>query len=173
MKNIVSAGYIDVIKGNESEIKTVGGGGETQRGVDSNSTLSREDKVRVVRELASREQAVVVMTGTTDLVSDGTRTFAVANGHEYLGAITGTGCTLGTTISAMTAAWYEGDRLAAVVAGILLFEIAAEVAAEKSSVEGPGTFVPAFLDTLYRIRTRTAGGDLSWLDREKVTMVDS
>lgn len=172
VKDILSAGYIDVIKGNESEIKTVFGSqaGESQRGVDSSSTLSHEDKVTLVRDLAAREQAVVVMTGKTDLVSDGRRTVAIENGHEYLGMITGTGCTLGTTISAMVAAWDGGDCLAAVVAGILLFEIAAEQAAKKASVEGPGTFVPAFLDSLYQIRTRTAQGDVQWVAAEKVTM---
>lgn len=189
MKEILSAGYIDVIKGNESEIKTVFGSthaaGESQRGVDSTSTLSHAEKVTLVRDLAAREQAVVVMTGTTDLVSDGLRTMAIANGHEYLGRITGTGCTLGTTISAFVAAWDDddddddgggrgpsSDRLAAVVAGLLLFEIAAEQAAEKASVEGPGTFVPAFLDSLYQIRTRTAQGDVQWLAVEKVTMIE-
>lgn len=187
VKSILSAGYIDVIKGNESEIKTVFGSGgdgddddEGQRGVDSSSTLSREERARMVRALAAREEAVVVMTGKTDLVSDGARTVAIDNGHEYLGAITGTGCTLGTTISAMVAASSSspsssssggGDRLAAVVAGILLFEIAAEQAAGKSSVEGPGTFVPAFLDSLYRIRTGTAGGDVGWLAAEKLSWV--
>lgn len=174
VKAILSSGYIDVIKGNESEIKTVYGStdGESQRGVDSSSTLTYEQRAQLVRDLAARERAIVVMTGKTDLVSDGSRTVAIANGHEYLGMITGTGCTLGTTISAMVAAWDGGDRLAAVVAGILLYEIAAEVAAEKGSVEGPGTFVPAFLDSLYQIRTKTGKGEISWLDAQKVTMVD-
>lgn len=164
-----------MIKGNESEIKTVYGSGstESQRGVDSSSTLSDDEKVRLVRALAAREQAIVVMTGKTDIVSDGTRVVAVQNGHEYLGMITGTGCTLGTTISAMVAACADGaDRLLFVVAGILLFEIAAEQAAAKGSVEGPGTFVPAFLDSLYRIRTGTAAGDWEWLSAEKVSMVE-
>lgn len=111
------------------------------------------------------------MTGKTDLVSDGRRVFAIDNGHEYLGMITGTGCTLGTTISAMVAAWYDQDRLAAVLAGILLFEVAAEMAAQKGNVEGPGSFVPAFLDSLYQLRTATAQGNLSWLAAAKVTVI--
>lgn len=183
VKEILAAGYIDVIKGNESEIKTVAAGssssgatGEAQRGVDSSSTLFRHEKIQLVRDLAARERAVVVMTGRTDLVSDGTRTVAIDNGHEYLGAITGTGCTLGTTISAMVAAACSGgggwDRLTAVVAGVLLFEISAELAADKATVEGPGTFVPAFLDTLYQVRRKTAEGDVWWLAKEKITMVE-
>lgn len=180
VKSILSAGYIDVIKGNESEIKTVysstGGSSdnaESQRGVDSSSTLSDAEKATLVRSLAAREQAIVVMTGKTDIISDGTRVVAVRNGHEYLGMITGTGCTLGTTISAMVAACAPGgDRLVAVVAGILLFEIAAEIAAAKGSVEGPGTFVPAFLDSLYQVRTATGKGEIGWLAAERIEMVE-
>lgn len=172
VKTILAAGRVDVIKGNESEIKTVSGAGESQRGVDSSSTLSRAEKVRLVRDLAAREEAVVVLTGKTDLVSDGSRTVAVDNGHEYLGAVTGTGCTLGTTISALVAASPGGDRLAATVAALLLYEIAAEQAARKSSVEGPGSFVPAFLDSLYQIRTGTARGDVEWLAAEKVSWAE-
>ncbi|KAF3770535.1 TMP-TENI-domain-containing protein [Cryphonectria parasitica EP155] len=179
VRDILAGGYIDVIKGNESEIKTVwyggnGGDAESQRGVDSSSTLSLEQKVHLVCQVAERKQAFAVMTGKTDFVSDGKRTVMVENGHEYLGMITGTGCTLGTTISAAVAAWSnKGDRLAAIVAGILLFEIAAEEAAGKSSVQGPGTFVPAFLDSLYELRMRTVEDDLGWLDQERITVFTS
>ncbi|ROW17508.1 hypothetical protein VPNG_00925 [Cytospora leucostoma] len=174
VKTILATGRIDVIKGNESEIKTVFGsvGGESQRGVDSSSTLSHAEKAQLVRDLAAREEAVVVLTGKTDFVSDGSRTVAIDNGHEYLGSITGTGCTLGTTISALVAASSDGDRLAATVAALLLYEIAAERTARKSSVEGPGSFVPAFLDSLYQIRTGTARGDVEWLAAEKVSWVE-
>lgn len=175
VRSILAAGYIDVIKGNESEIKTVFGAGDTegQRGVDSSSTLSDAEKAQLVRALAAREQAVVVMTGKTDTISDGSRVVAVRNGHPYLGMITGTGCTLGTTISAMVAACPEGgDRLAAVLAGILLFEIAAERAAAETKVQGPGTFVPAFLDSLCRVRVDTAAEDVRWLAEESISVVE-
>ncbi|KAK4137378.1 TMP-TENI-domain-containing protein [Trichocladium antarcticum] len=176
VKTILSSAYLDVIKGNEGEIKTVfgdDGGGEQQhqqRGVDSTSTLDAPQKARLVRDLAAREKNVVVMTGATDFVSDGARTFAVDNGCEYLGVVTGTGCTLGTAISAAVAS-RPADRLVAVIAAVLHFEIAAELAAERPEVRGPGTFVPAFLDELFRIRQATARGDLAWLARANVRSV--
>ncbi|KAL2133973.1 hypothetical protein VTI74DRAFT_1329 [Chaetomium olivicolor] len=168
VKTILSNGYLDVIKGNEGEIKTVfGSSQEQQRGVDSSSTLDPSQKAKLVRDLAAREKNVVVMTGKTDYVSDGVRTFAIDNGHEYLGLVTGTGCTLGTAISAAIAS-RQTDRLGAVIAAILHFEIAAELAAARPEVRGPGTFLPAFLDELYQIRLATASGDLAWLSRAKV-----
>lgn len=125
-----------------------------------------------MRALAAREKNIVVLTGKTDFVSDGTRTYVIDNGHEYLGMVTGTGCTLGTTISAAIASRKAGDRLVAVIAAILHFEIAAELAAVRPEVRGPGTFVPAFLDELYLIRQATVKGDLAWLEKAKVTKVD-
>ncbi|MBZ4017632.1 hydroxyethylthiazole kinase, partial [Streptomyces purpurogeneiscleroticus] len=41
----------------------------------------------------------------------------------------------------------DGDRLAAAVAAVTVYTVAAEVAAERSS--GPGSFAAAFLDALY------------------------
>lgn len=167
----MATGYIDVIKGNESEIKALCGSQDTQRGVDSSSTLTLKQKKDMVRSLALLERNMVVMTGKIDIVSDGEITIAIHNGHEYLGGVTGTGCTLGTAISAMFAAWYDEDQLAAVTAGILLFNIAAERAAGEDSVKGPGTFVPAFLDALFQLRNETARGDLRWMDAANVTFL--
>ncbi|KAK1713776.1 hydroxyethylthiazole kinase [Colletotrichum acutatum] len=174
VKTILAGGYLDLIKGNEGEIKTVWGEGtlEQQKGVDSSSTLAPTQKAKLVRDLARRERNVVLMTGKTDYLSDGSRTLAVDNGHELLGQITGTGCVLGTTVSAMLAAWADEDKLLAVLAGLLHFEVAAEWAAVRADVQGPGTFVPAFIDELARVRRVTVEGDLTWLQGAKVKVVN-
>lgn len=172
VKTLMAAGYFDVIKGNEGEIKTVFGTVVQQKGVDSGvSTLSDSEKASLVRELATRERNVVVMTGATDFISDGDRTYAIKNGHELLGRITGSGCVLGTTISLMLAVQRE-DKLLAALTGLLHYEIAAEIAAEREDVKGPGTFVPALIDELYNIHKATSNDDFSWLRRAKVEAED-
>jgi thiamine-phosphate diphosphorylase/hydroxyethylthiazole kinase len=171
-KTLLAAGYFDVIKGNEGEVRTVFGSVVQQKGVDSGaSTLNHMEKVALVRDLATRERNVVVMTGATDFVSDGERTFAVSNGHELLGRITGSGCVLGTIIS-LALAVSRGDKLLATLAGLLHYEIAAEIAATREDVKGPGTFVPALIDELYNIHKSTSRGDLKWLERARVAVVD-
>ena len=162
---LMSNGYFDVIKGNENEIRTVlGESGGQQKGVDSGtSTSTEEEKVRWVRELAIRERNVILMTGMTDYLSDGDRTFRIHNGHPFLGKITGSGCTLGTTIAAFLAVHKE-DKLLAALAGILMFEIAAEQAAKREDVKGPGTFVPAFLDQLSAIAVSASQDNADWLE---------
>lgn len=61
--------------------------------------------------------------------------------------------------------------LATVIAGMLLYEIAAEHAARRGDVQGPGTFIPAFIDELYRLSQRTLAGDDEWLNAAKVTLL--
>lgn len=169
---ILDSGYIDIIKGNEGELKSAYGQNDVQqRGVDSSSSLHAAEKATLVRNLALSKRNIALMTGKTDFISNGDRTFTIDNGHEYLGMVTGTGCVLGTVISAMIAV-ASTDRLTAAIAGILHLEIAAEMAAVRPDVHGPGTFVPAFIDELYMIRKATAAGDLSWLQLAKLSRVD-
>jgi thiamine-phosphate diphosphorylase/hydroxyethylthiazole kinase len=143
----------------------------TQHGVDSTSTLSLPQKADLTRSLSRLHGAVVLLTGATDVLSDGRRTLRVDNGHELLNMITGAGCTLGTTVSAAVAA-YPGDKLVAAAAATAMFGVAAEMAAVRTEVRGPGTFVPAFLDELYTIRKATAAGDMRWLTMVKVQVMD-
>jgi len=172
VKTLLAAGYFDVIKGNEGEIRTVFGSVVQQKGVDSGaSTLNNAERAELVKNLAARERNVVVMTGRTDFVSDGERIFAVSNGHELLGRITGSGCVLGTIIS-LALAVNRGDKLLAALSGILHYEIAAEIASTREDVRGPGTFVPALLDELYNIQKSTSQGDWKWLERARVQAID-
>ncbi|KEY65222.1 hypothetical protein S7711_09349 [Stachybotrys chartarum IBT 7711] len=172
VKTLLSSGHFDIIKGNEGEIQTVFGATVSQRGVDSASSLSLPQKLSLARAVARRQRSVVLLTGVTDVLSDGHRSLRVDNGHEYLGMVTGTGCTLGTVLSAMAAAW-PGDVLLAAAAGTAMFGVAAEMAAERPEVRGPGTFVPAFIDALYAIRKATAEGDFRWTTLVKIQAVEA
>jgi thiamine-phosphate diphosphorylase/hydroxyethylthiazole kinase len=168
---LMASGYFDLIKGNEREIMAVAHASgflvqdsSQQRGVDSGaSLLTYQQKAYIVSRIAAREGNVVLMTGATDFISDGGCVYAISNGHPYLGMVTGSGCTLGTTISAYMAA-NPGDKLLAAVAAMLHFEIAAQKAAERKDVRGPGTFVPAFIDELYRFRMDVVEGQSEWLE---------
>lgn len=169
VKTLMENGYFDLIKGNENEITTVLGESVVQqKGVDTGASTTNESaKAQLVKRLAARERNVVLMTGKTDYLSDGERTYAIGNGHDYLGNITGSGCTLGTTIAAFLVVHRE-DKLLAALAGILMYEIAAEHAGRREDVKGPGTFVPAFLDQLYRIAQSASEDDAEWLQAARV-----
>ncbi|EWC47164.1 hypothetical protein DRE_03533 [Drechslerella stenobrocha 248] len=164
------AGYVDVIKGNEGEIRTVAGQGVQMKGVDSTEAGNLEEMVAVVQEVANRERNIVILTGPVDILSDGTRTVLVRNGHPLQGLITGAGCALGSVLCAALAVSRE-DKLSSCLAGILAYNIAAEraVAGSRSTITGdvkgtrrPGSFAAAFLDELYEVTEMCLRGEETW-----------
>lgn len=165
IKTLLTGGFFSVIKGNEGEISAVAGTSKTQqRGVDSGpSTSTKEDKVRLVKDLARRERCIVLMTGATDYLSDGERTLGISNGSHWLGRITGSGCALGSTIASYVALYREDKFLAALTA-ILHYELAAERAEKRC--RGPGSFIPAFLDELYLFGQEVKAGDYKTLEQD-------
>ncbi|PHH82755.1 hypothetical protein CDD82_4920 [Ophiocordyceps australis] len=171
VKQLLTQGHFEVIKGNASELLAVAGAIMVQRGVDSTATMSVAHRAKLARDLARKQSCVVVLSGATDIVSDGRRTLRIDNGHELLGCITGSGCTLGTALSAALAV-SPHDHLTAAVAATVMFGIAAEKAAQDGKVGGPGTFVPVFIDQLYRIRKATEEHDFGWVASAKVDVVD-
>ncbi|TGZ85593.1 TMP-TENI-domain-containing protein [Ascodesmis nigricans] len=151
---ILGAGYIDVIKGNEGEIRTVAGETVEMRGVDSVDTIlddegeSSKTKALLVSTVAQRHKNIVVMTGVTDWVSDGKSVIAISGGHMLQGVVTGTGCSLGTVIATMIAN-NRNCKFLSVIVAIIVYNYAAMRAAE--GVEGPGSWAVAFIDWLFRL----------------------
>jgi thiamine-phosphate diphosphorylase/hydroxyethylthiazole kinase len=169
---IISSGYCDIIKGNESEIRTVFGDDSVQqRGVDSSSSFSEDplENPRLVKALARRERNIIVMTGVVDYVSDGEHTFALRDGHYFQGNVTGTGCSLASVIAAYVAG-NRGMKLMAVLAAVSAYNAAARAAAESAEVSGPGTWQQVFLDKLYGLR----GTEEDWYNKlgERVEKVE-
>lgn len=140
---------IDIIKGNASEIARIAGLDVHTRGVDAVEVC--EDMVDITKKLASRQKAVVVMTGKIDIVTDGTRVFRVANGHSMMTHVVGTGCMAASVIGTFAAV--EHDLVLAAASGLCIYEIAAECAASQS--RGPATFKEKLFDCLYELDPET------------------
>lgn len=131
-----------IVRGNAAEIATLGGLAAEIRGVES---MGVEVEPRTIAlETARKLEAVVAITGATDVVSDGSRTVTVENGHPMLGKVTGTGC-MATTIVAGFAA-VEPDAAMAAAGGLVAFGLAGERAAQTAA--GPGSFHVALYDAL-------------------------
>ncbi|KAF9038263.1 thiamine biosynthetic bifunctional enzyme Thi4 [Hymenopellis radicata] len=151
-----------VIKGNAGELATLAGSREVgSKGVDSVGP-GFKDPVSFVRNLARRERCVIVLTGPTDYISDGSYVVALSNGHEMMGKITGSGCIVGSCIASYCAvamsvstSLVSSTTLLGAVAGVLVLTIAAEVAAGRHDVQGRGTFLPALIDELSLLRQET------------------
>lgn len=163
-------GYVDVIKGNEGEIRTVAGEGIRMKGVDSDVGGGVDELIKVVKGVAARERNVVVTTGVTDVLSDGSRTVLINNGHPFQALVTGMGCALGSVLCASLAVNKE-DKLMSCLTAVLLYNVAAERAVKRDGVRGPGSFSVAFLDELYELGEICARGEGGWLDGVKVEFI--
>ncbi|KAF9582770.1 hypothetical protein BGW38_010785 [Lunasporangiospora selenospora] len=155
-RRILNHMHVDIIKGNAGEISTIASiiGCDTEsiamRGVDSLGS-GFSNPAAVIEAIARRENCVVVMTGKTDYVSDGVRTVAIENGHEYQGRITGSGCIVASSIASF-AAISPNDHFAAAIAGVLAINLAGEHAGNRDDVRGPGTFRAAFIDEMANLK---------------------
>ena len=141
---------VAVVRGNAAEIATLTGREAEIRGVESMGTLgsARElakDAARVLR-------TVVAVTGPTDFVSDGERVVALSNGHELLGAVSGTGC-MSTAVTGAFVAVKPDAPLEAAAEALVAFGVAGEDAARGAA--GPGTFHAALYDALYNLDPAT------------------
>jgi len=88
---------------------------------------------------------VGALPGSVDMVTDGARHAAIANGHSLMSLVTAMGCAGSALLGAALAV--ETDAWLAAVAAIAALDVAGEVAAQTA--RGPGSFAGAIIDALY------------------------
>lgn len=184
-KQLLNAGQPSVIKGNVGEILAIWkltstyqesntNGKSLMRGVDSIAELEESDIILMGKEVAQDFRTVVVITGATNYVIDGTfvnqttsneknyevkasmdkiNVTKIPGGHHLMGTITGSGCSLGSTIASFVASKADGqenktfDIASSVVGAVELYNKAGFLAGKSAST--PGAFMSKFLDYLY------------------------
>ncbi|ODQ77652.1 hypothetical protein BABINDRAFT_163368 [Babjeviella inositovora NRRL Y-12698] len=172
---LLNTGLFTVIKGNVGEILAAAAATTTgslatgelhMRGVDSIASMSTPNVILVAKKLALANRAIVVVTGTEDIIVDGWNNGeyllpqstpsqaarVVRGGHPLMGKVTASGCSLGSVIAAFVAA-NPGNAFEATVTAVSLYKSAgyfAGVKAEKRG-EGSGSFLAYFVDSLYHL----------------------
>jgi hydroxyethylthiazole kinase len=134
---------VTVLRGNAGEVATLVGVDAEVRGVESIATAG--DPAELAREAARALGLVASVTGPVDHVSAGDRVVPVANGHELLAAVTGTGC-MSTAITAAFLAAKPAEPLEAAAEALAAFGVAGEDAARDAT--GPGSFHVGLYDAL-------------------------
>ena len=159
-RGLLSELRVAVLRGNAGEIATLVGIEAEVRGVES--IAASGDAAELAREAADTLDLVAAVTGPVDHVSDGEQIAAVSNGHELLGAVSGTGC-MSTAITAAFLAAKPAEPFEAAAEALVAFGVAGEDAAVDA--RGPGTFHAGLYDALAgldregldaRARVRTA-----------------
>jgi len=147
-KRLIEGLSIQMIRGNASEILSLGGekSGSRTKGVDSVHTVDQAAETAMA--LAKELRTTLAITGAVDLITDGERVCRVMNGHEMMGRVTGTGCTATVIIGAFLAV--DPNPLEAATTGLSFFGLAGEKAAAKTLALG--SFQIALLDALYEMK---------------------
>jgi hydroxyethylthiazole kinase len=141
---------IAVVRGNAAEVATLAGRQAEIRGVESIG--ASDSGAELARAAASTLGCIAAVTGAVDHVSDGARVVAVANGHELLATVTGTGC-MASAITGCFLAVAADRPLEAAAEALVAFGVAGEDAARNA--KGPGTFHVNLYDALYNLDPAT------------------
>lgn len=142
INELLATVQFSAIRANSGEIAVLGGALTEAKGPDS---VIKENDPEIAQAVAKKYNTVVISTGETDVITDGSRTAICNNGHEMLENITASGCLLTSFVGPFLAV--GEDVYEASVYATSSYGIAAELAMKKAA--GPGTFIPAFLDELY------------------------
>ena len=149
-KRILGEVEVAVLRGNQGEVATLVGVAAEVRGVESIGTGGEPSEL--AREAARSLGLVASVTGPVDHVSDGRRVLAVANGHELLAAVTGTGC-MSTAITGCFLAVKREAPFEAAAEALAAFGVAGEEAARDA--KGPGSFHVGLYDALANLEPVT------------------
>ena len=136
-----------IIRGNASEIMALVDASVKSKGVDSSA--SSDDALESAKRLAVDTGAIVVISGATDYITNGTDVYTVEGGSPIMTTVTGMGCT-STAIVGAFAAVVE-DPMIAATAAMAVMSLAGERAAEYS--RGNGSMQVNFLDEIYNLRS--------------------
>lgn len=150
----------DVIRGNISEIKTLYKGSEESYGVDAKeddavTQDNLEQVIRMAKEMAQKTKAVIVITGKTDMITDGQTVYLVRNGVSEMSRITGTGCMLDGVIAGFIGS-NKDQVLESCTAAVSAMGICGEYA--KEHAEGTGTLKVYLMDAMSNM-------DAEWMER--------
>jgi hydroxyethylthiazole kinase len=146
-RRILDEVKVTVLRGNQGEVATLVGVEAEVRGVESIQIGG--DAADLARAAARNLSLVASVTGPVDQVSDGDTVLAVANGHDLLAAVTGTGC-MSSAITGCFLAAKPGAPLEAAAEALAAFGVAAEDAA--AGAMGPGSFHVGLYDALASLR---------------------
>jgi hydroxyethylthiazole kinase len=150
VKRILDDVKVTVLRGNQGEVATLVGVEAEVRGVESIEVGG--DAADLARAAGGSLSLIASVTGPVDHVSDGTRVLAVANGHELLAAVTGTGC-MSSAITGCFLAAKPDLPLEAAAEALAAFGVAAEDSAVEA--KGPGSFHVGLYDALAGLQPET------------------
>lgn len=153
IKKILQEVHPTVIKGNAGEIASLVDEDIQTRGVDS---VGDGNIDKIAEKAGKQYDTAIVVTGKTDVIYADQRLIYNQTGHPLLSSITGAGCLLGSVLAACLTTSYSAVEQ--IGSALSFYGLAAEHAAKLPHVNGPGTFLPNFIDALSLTPKQLTGG---------------
>lgn len=143
----------DLIRCNAGELATIAGIEWQSKGVDSGE--GEMDVEAIAKQVAKQYNCLVIVTGPSDVLTDGETVLQTSGGHEYMTQVTGAGCLL----SAICAAALTVKESPLETLQMLLndYKKVAELAANKAPYLG--TFQIEVLNSLQVV----SRGEAAWI----------
>lgn len=148
--------HCSVIRGNLSEIKTLALGCSSSNGVDAADTdrITSENLSELIafaKQFALSMQTIVIITGTVDIVTDGSTVYCIENGYAMMSSVTGTGCQLSVLTAAFTAA-NPTCLLDAAAAAVCAMGLVGELAFQRmTALDGNASYRTYMIDAMYHL----------------------
>ena len=135
-----------IIKGNYSEINALHNLAYKSSGVDAEVSLGIDTVSKSAVELAIKNNAIILVSGKTDIVTDGKQIVYIKNGSPQLTTVTGTGCMLGALCACYLSA---SQDISAVVTACAVLGICGEL---SETEKGSGSFMMNLMDQISILR---------------------
>lgn len=149
-----------VIRGNISEIKFLAGSNAATKGVDADQADlitpdNLDNAIKLSKGLSKETGAVIVITGETDIVTEGEKVYLVKNGHSMMSLVSGTGCMLSSVIGSFVGANYD-SILKATTTAVTAMALCGELAYKRLEEQdgGTGTYRTLIIDFMSKIDSR-------------------
>jgi len=141
-----------IIKGNMSEIAALCGVGADAKGIDVGEGDEQRPITRAAlsfaAEYAALHRCTVLISGKTDVVTDGVNMYGIENGCPQMARVTGTGCMQGALTAAFSAVT---DSVWAAVCAASALGICGE---RSAGARGVGSFRTSLIDELSLVTAR-------------------
>ena len=151
---LLADGLVSVIRGNASEIRALAAGEEHTSGVEANALdCVTEDKLAEsatwLAAFSRKTNAVVLLSGAIDLITDGTRTAVLRGGSALMGRITGAGCML-TSLTAVYCGANPNTLFEAAAAASGVMKVCGTLAERRvrEEMEGTASFRTRLIDAV-------------------------
>ena len=141
---LFNAFHPDVLRGNAGEIAALAGVDWQAKGIDAGSGAA--DLVAIAKTCAQKQHCTVILSGPTDVITDGTRAVRVTNGTPLFQTHVGSGDMLSSIVAAFCAV--EPDTFEAAQTACLVFAAIGQRVAASERQMGAGTFIIKLMDAL-------------------------